>query len=722
MISPERPALALAGDVADLPAPPPPPSCLVCGAAGAVLVDTVPVRPAGEKDYGIPAERYRRAIYQCRSCGVYLNAHGLLPDGYYEGAYNEATYRGDLLAPFERIRALPPEASDNKQRVGRIVAHLRGRGLALADATVLDVGSGLCVFLAELKAHGPRCWCIDPDPSAAEHARRHAGVDHAYAGTLDTFETDVRFDLVTFNKVLEHVTDPARLLQQAARLLAPGGAIYVELPDGDLARRHGRPRDRQEFFTEHHAIYNPSALARLAKAAGLRCEGVTSIEEPSGKCTVYGFLTPVPVRAGFRAGFHLPLRGRTAGDAAAFLGGNVLYQAARFVVYLVAAKVLGPSLYGLWNGLLLVLTYGVNYAHFGVLNAMNREIPYNRGRGEEGLNRRIVDTSFTTAVIVAAALGALSLLASVLPRWEASTALGLRVLAVLLVLEQLQVFYDTVLRSHAQFRRVAVEQVLLAVLLLTVGIGLTVWAGFAGFLAGQVVAYGLVLVYLVRSAPVRPRLRFDWPTTRALARIGFPIMAVGFAYGMLTSLDRVMVLGALGREQLGYYSLAFMAYGTLMLIPRSVSQMVYPRMAWTYGQTGDPAALRDLIYRPLRYLLVVMVPLLVAVYFVGPLLIEALLPQYVPGIPAFRITVIGIFFLAFMSGFGNFLNTVNRQKLYLAIQVAALGLNAALNAYALAAGYGITGVAVATLVTQVAYVGALALAAHRVLAHAGAAP
>ena len=60
----------------------------------------------------------------------------------------DATYAGTrLAATYERIMALPPERSDNVQRVGRISARLpAGR--------VLDVGSGLGVFPARMAQAG----------------------------------------------------------------------------------------------------------------------------------------------------------------------------------------------------------------------------------------------------------------------------------------------------------------------------------------------------------------------------------------------------------------------------------------------------------------------------------------------------------------------------------------------------------------------------------------
>ncbi len=269
-----------------------PPRCPLCGAGDPALLASLDRPPAGEKDYGVAPGQYRRSIYQCRECGLYLNAHALLSPDYYTGDYNQASWQRDFLTPFTRILSLPDDQSDNRRRVARVLAFMRRRELDPAEADVLDVGSGLCVFLAELGRHGCRCVCVDPDPAAVRHAREHAGVEWGHAGTLDTFPDTHRFDVVAFNKVLEHVPDPLRLLEQGRRLLAPGGFLYVELPDGDLAREHGDLTHRQEFFAEHCAVYHPEAVRRLASLARLEVLELGRLHEPSGKCTVFAFLEP----------------------------------------------------------------------------------------------------------------------------------------------------------------------------------------------------------------------------------------------------------------------------------------------------------------------------------------------------------------------------------------------------------------------------------------------
>lgn len=62
-----------------------------------------------------------------------------------------------------------------------------------------------------------------------------------------------------------------------------------------------------------------------------------------------------------------------------FSSSTILYQGSRFLTALGAAKILGPGIYGLWNMLNLILTYG-RLAHLGVINAMNRDVPLFKGK------------------------------------------------------------------------------------------------------------------------------------------------------------------------------------------------------------------------------------------------------------------------------------------------------------------------------------------------------
>jgi 2-polyprenyl-3-methyl-5-hydroxy-6-metoxy-1,4-benzoquinol methylase len=261
--------------------------CPLCGEHDAQIVESIRRKPDGETDFGIEPAAYLRRIHHCNHCLVYFNQHELVAEDFYRENYNSGTYQRDLNASYSRIRDLPTEQSDNKQRVQRVIQfHTESGGSA---GSVLDVGSGLCVFLAEMKEYGYQCFAIDPDPVAVEHAKTVANVDDAHAGVLENYRADRQFDIITFNKVLEHVPDPVSLLKLAGSLLSGNGFIYVELPDGEHALQHGTAVDREEFYIEHETIFTPDSLQFLLQAASLKCVEWKTIHEPSDKYTLYAF-------------------------------------------------------------------------------------------------------------------------------------------------------------------------------------------------------------------------------------------------------------------------------------------------------------------------------------------------------------------------------------------------------------------------------------------------
>jgi SAM-dependent methyltransferase len=248
--------------------------------------------PEGETVFpalaGVP---YSRHVRRCRICDHYVSEHAMDLGDLYGGGYVDATYGGaGQRAVFERIIALPPERSDNHGRVRRVVdyadAFLTVARTENRRPTALDVGSGLCVFLHRLAAEGFDCLALDPDPRAAEHAREVAGVA-AVAGDFMQAEDLGRFDVVTLNKVLEHVADPVAMLARTVRFLNPGGFVYVEVPDGPEAALEGA--GREEFFIEHLHIFSPASLSMLVDRAGLTLERLDRMREPSTKYTLVAF-------------------------------------------------------------------------------------------------------------------------------------------------------------------------------------------------------------------------------------------------------------------------------------------------------------------------------------------------------------------------------------------------------------------------------------------------
>ncbi len=262
-------------------------SCVICGKNNLELINTVVKKPTVEVEYNIPPHQYLRHIYQCLNCGVYYNHHNLLDKNFYKSAYNASIEEGIIYKRFERIINLDSKNSDNKNRVKRIDNFFQRT--KNTNSKVLDIGSGTCVFLYEMKKLGFKTFCIDPDLSAINHAENVVKVNGAYRGDIMNINIKHRFDLISFNKVLEHIKNPVEHLKKSRDYLKNKGILYIELPEGDRINKDNIINSRSEFAVEHYTIYNEKSINKLLSVSGFELLKSEIITDPSGKYTIYAF-------------------------------------------------------------------------------------------------------------------------------------------------------------------------------------------------------------------------------------------------------------------------------------------------------------------------------------------------------------------------------------------------------------------------------------------------
>ncbi len=91
------------------------------------------------------------------------------------------------------------------------------------EQRVLDLGCGGGFLANYLAARGHRVVGIDTTPENLVVARRHGTAEYQVADACALPFPDASFDVVCAMDLLEHVEDPAKLIGEASRVLAPGG-------------------------------------------------------------------------------------------------------------------------------------------------------------------------------------------------------------------------------------------------------------------------------------------------------------------------------------------------------------------------------------------------------------------------------------------------------------------------------------------------------------------
>lgn len=242
--------------------------------------------PPGEFKFDfLEGDEYRRELHRCDQCGHFIEWINADMGQLYSGDYVEKVWGGrdGVRRAFERINALHPEQSDNIGRVAYIQSFLPSR--TCERLRLLDVGTGLGVFPYRMKQAGWNCTAIDLDETLIAHVRNSVGIDARVADVTTAGDLGT-FDLITFNKVLEHVGDPIQMLKSVKRLLSQSGIVYVELPDGEAAAVEGQ--SREEFLLGHIHVFSFASFALLIARAGLELVTCQRLREPSSKFTLRG--------------------------------------------------------------------------------------------------------------------------------------------------------------------------------------------------------------------------------------------------------------------------------------------------------------------------------------------------------------------------------------------------------------------------------------------------
>lgn len=197
-------------------------------------------------------------IVQCKKCSL-IFVNPILNKQKYIEAYKSQEYQEVMKSLGEKSHKYRVE------RFGRERANFLKNYFTKKKLNILDIGCSTGFFLEACKDMGWDCEGLELNPSAVNFGRNRDL--KIYQKELYNFKTKKKYDVITMFDVLEHLTNPKKIILAAKKLLKKNGYIYVYVPNWNCASRILMTEKNCHFIwpTHHLTYFSPQTLENFFK-------------------------------------------------------------------------------------------------------------------------------------------------------------------------------------------------------------------------------------------------------------------------------------------------------------------------------------------------------------------------------------------------------------------------------------------------------------------------
>lgn len=157
----------------------------------------------------------------------------------------------------------------------------------IRNSRVLDVGCGGGILAESMARLGADVTGLDAEQSVIQVAKQHATqqgilINYQYTA-IENFQAPP-FDVITCMEMLEHVDNPALVIEHCFRLLQPGGYLFLSTINRTLAAYAAAIVGAEYLLRllpqqthDYQRFIKPSELAKMTRKAGFQVVSVQGI-------------------------------------------------------------------------------------------------------------------------------------------------------------------------------------------------------------------------------------------------------------------------------------------------------------------------------------------------------------------------------------------------------------------------------------------------------------
>lgn len=332
---------------------------------------------------------------------------------------------------------------------------------------------------------------------------------------------------------------------------------------------------------------------------------------------------------------------------------------------IIIARWLLPQELGLFNGFSIVVSYIV-LLQLGVPSGLSREYPYYIGKSEGEKSLRFAAAASAWSLLLGIAILIVSAFVSLYFLVEKNYQFSAGIIVI--GISSFQTFFVTkylkiLFRSNNDFNKLANINMVNALVAFS-SIIFVKYYGFYGLCVRAIllILSDCTLTWFLKPVDIKPK----WSKEEflSLLKVGMPIYWVANIYSLWPIFARTLVGLIGGAKALGLYGMALMIETAMAIVTTSISTVVFPKMASTWGKTHRFRQVIDIALKPVLAGFFVNLLLIIGGWILLPFFIKTVVPNFTEGVTAARWSLI-VGLLGIFSVFSNIYMVVQKNTLRL---------------------------------------------------------
>ncbi|MFN7491382.1 MAG: lipopolysaccharide biosynthesis protein [Cyclobacteriaceae bacterium] len=306
---------------------------------------------------------------------------------------------------------------------------------------------------------------------------------------------------------------------------------------------------------------------------------------------------------------------------------------------------INPSELGLWQSISILQVY-VPFLEGGVVNGLNRELPFLVGRKKKKLSSLYNRTGQYYMVLIALIFLIITCVVTgtlLFLNYEMKIIAGIFTVGCLVTLNCYQRYLVVTFRSTDSFQvlsKLYIYQALAQLLLLPIVVSFE----YYGLLLYTLLVLFWFTLIMHLNRPFRESPIFIKPFFFHLVKVGLPVFISGYLRGVSNSFTRIVLLLMSGTMAVGLFTPVNAVLALISVVPGILGNYYFPKMNYTLGSTNDAYQLWPIISRINAIIVVFAVPFIILVWIVAPPLLMQFFPNYLSAEYAIKITSLNFLF------------------------------------------------------------------------------